>query len=131
MPSVTMKITGATEAAKELTDLGVDAQRAALAAIYSAAQDIGGRADTLVPEDEGILRGTQHISVPKAGSKKPQVSVRYGGPSADYAIVQHERMDYNHPGGGQAKYLEQPFLEEVSAWPGRFVKRMWAAGLKS
>lgn len=27
-----------------------------------------------------------------------------------YAAVQHERLDYNHPRGGQAKYLEEPFL---------------------
>lgn len=29
-----------------------------------------------------------------------------------YAAVQHERLDYNHPRGGQAKYLEQPLYDQ-------------------
>jgi hypothetical protein len=42
-------------------------------------------------------------------------SVQYGttGPTAKYAIVQHERMDFNHPRGGNAKYLERPMVSEA------------------
>ena len=29
--------------------------------------------------------------------------------STPYAIRQHEEIDYNHPRGGKAKYLEDPF----------------------
>src|SRR5215213_10742467 len=29
-----------------------------------------------------------------------------------YALVQHERTDYAHPGGGQAKYLETPLKDK-------------------
>lgn len=29
-----------------------------------------------------------------------------------YAQIQHERLDFNHPRGGQAKYLEEPFLAQ-------------------
>ena len=32
----------------------------------------------------------------------------YGGAASAYALVQHERTDYRHPGQGQAKYLEGP-----------------------
>ena len=28
---------------------------------------------------------------------------------ADHAAVQHERLDFNHPKGGKAKYLEDAF----------------------
>lgn len=28
--------------------------------------------------------------------------------TAPYAIYQHENLEYKHPNGGQAKYLEQP-----------------------
>lgn len=31
----------------------------------------------------------------------------------NYAGVQHENEEFNHPRGGQAKYLEKPFLEGV------------------
>jgi hypothetical protein len=30
-----------------------------------------------------------------------------------YARYQHEGLDFNHPRGGQAKYLEQPFYANV------------------
>jgi hypothetical protein len=29
-----------------------------------------------------------------------------------YAAVQHERMDFSHPGGGEAKYLETPLKQK-------------------
>jgi hypothetical protein len=38
------------------------------------------------------------------------IYVSYGqGESADYAIIQHENLEYRHAPGRQAKYLEQPF----------------------
>ena len=33
------------------------------------------------------------------------------GYSLPYALRQHEELGYNHPKGGQAKFLEQPFAE--------------------
>jgi hypothetical protein len=39
------------------------------------------------------------------GKKTMTVSVVYTAP---YARIQHEDMTFNHPNGGQAKYLEQP-----------------------
>lgn len=31
-----------------------------------------------------------------------------------YAVRQHEHTEYNHPQGGQAKYLEQPFRDNIN-----------------
>lgn len=105
-------------------DLGVDANMALSAALFSSAVDVANKADELVPVDEGILRGSQNVVPPKPLSKNPSASITYGGPSAPYALYQHERTDLKHPKGGQAKYLEEPFLEEVGTWPNTFADRI-------
>jgi len=92
-------------------------------ALYAAAQHIAQGADELVPVDTGNLRSTQQVVPSKMGTKNMSVEIAYGGPSAAYALVQHEK-DFNHPEGGQKKYLEVPFLEEVSAWPSRLMARI-------
>lgn len=33
--------------------------------------------------------------------------VTFGGGGVEYAVLQHEEMDFNHPGGRQAKYLQK------------------------
>lgn len=41
--------------------------------------------------------------------------------SAPYSIAQHEKTDYAHASGGQAKYLEQPLETNRSQYQKRFV----------
>lgn len=100
-------------------------------AIYQTGVDVQNKAMTLVPVDTGNLRSTADTTQPKlTGANRVRVEVSFGGPTKDapeganYAAVQHERVDYAHPNGGQAKYLEQPFLEEVSNWPASLVQRV-------
>lgn len=40
------------------------------------------------------------------GAKKATVNVAYETP---YAVYVHEDLEANHPNGGQAKFLEEPF----------------------
>jgi hypothetical protein len=129
MTWATLNVKGIEDVAKRLDKYGKDANRAAHSAIVAAGADIGARADAIVPEDLGPLRASQHMTIPKVGNKMMTLAIRYGGPSEQYALAQHERMDYVHPKGGQAKYLEEPFLEETDAWPARFMDRMKAAGM--
>lgn len=54
-----------------------------------------------------------------------------------YAHYQHEGLEFKHPRGGRAKYLELPLFEHRDQWLGTFaakflrarenVARMWAA----
>lgn len=82
-----------------------------------------GDAKELVPVDTGNLRDSgftittslEHLGPSSEVSGEAQALVEeggtinavvgFGGPSAEYAIVQHERTDYHHR-IGQAKYLE-------------------------
>lgn len=49
---------------------------------------------------------TKVVSITK--TKKMNVEMGYEAP---YAVIQHENLQFNHPNGGQAKYLEQPANE--------------------
>jgi hypothetical protein len=64
----------------------------------------------LVPVEHGDLKDSGQVVMEGDG----QGSVQYGTtPETEaYAVVQHERMDFNHPRGGQAKYLETAMLRE-------------------
>jgi len=139
MASRSIKITGLEELVGALAYDREKTIQAMNKALYAAATHVGLGADELVPEDTGNLRSSQQITYSKHGTKDMTVEIAYGGPVEDrapkegqeggtvdtsnYAILQHER-DYNHPKGGQKKYLEQPFLEEVSAWPSRLMDRI-------
>lgn len=124
MATGSVNIKGLDRLDKVFRDLGIDARLALSSALFAAAHDVANQADDLVPVDEGILKASQSVTPPKAQSATPTARITYGGPSAPYALVQHERTDFNHPKGGQAKYLEEPFLEEVNAWPTRFTARI-------
>jgi hypothetical protein len=89
--------------------------------------DLTRRSVELAPVLTGDLRGTGRgeingLEVAK-GSKDGSIQVTGSAPKTaselsgsvsfgtPYARYQHEGLDFKHPQGGQAKYLEQPFLE--------------------
>lgn len=133
--------------------LSIDADRAMSMALTTAIADIAGKADEMVPVDTGQLRASQHIEYPgTSGGRTIEATISYGGPSAPYALVQHENPDLWHPpkppgkrqvGGRQGKgptepgdktsggpkYLEYPFDQEVQTWPEGFRQRLIAAGM--
>lgn len=54
-----------------------------------------------VPVDEGTLRSSGTVRGPDSDGA---VRLTFGGPSAPYALVQHERTDYSHT-VGESRYL--------------------------
>lgn len=89
-------------------------QRAAAIAFTERLMDaVLGEAQRIVPYEEGTLAGTadrQTIVLPDG-------TVRViGSFSTVYAEVQHERLDYQHAPGRQAKYLEEPFKRSIAAF---------------
>ena len=151
--AITHQITGIKELESKFNAYAIDTQRAMLVALTSAVVDIAGDADTMVPVDEGILRASQDIEFPKVSGSKMEASISYGGPSAPYALIQHENVDLWHapkpPGkrksGGRSgsgptepgntifggpKYLEYPFTQETQTWPLGFKQRLVAAGMR-
>lgn len=66
--------------------------------------------ENYVPVKDGILRGSGYVADPVIDASGVSVEMGYGGAASDYALVQHERLDFNHPGGKSAKYLERPLM---------------------
>ena len=148
MPGTVLKLSGIEEVRQKLEAFGVDTAHAAGRAIYSTAQHVANQSQALVPVDTGALRGTMDVTRVKSFTQKDIRSViSYGGPSAPYALEQHENLKLWHPpkppgksvvgkrqGSGPKepgerggpKYLEFPFLEETKNWPARFAERLIA-----
>ena len=61
----------------------------------------------LVPLDEATL---ERSGTPSVDEHAMAAAVSYDTP---YAVIQHENMDFHHPGGRQAKYLERPWAESM------------------
>lgn len=65
--------------------------------------DLQGKAQRLAPVDTGDLRGSAFFEVEGLDG-----TVGFTEP---YALRQHEAVEFSHPKGGQAKYLEEPYKE--------------------
>lgn len=79
--------------------------------MWDAVADLGQRAAERAPVDEGALRGSLAMGVETEGETIVG-EVRF---TEKYAAVQHERVDFHHPKGGEAKYLEKAALEKAEA----------------
>lgn len=77
-------------------------------ALHDVAFDLLGKAKELAPVDTGDLRGS--------GSVKFENNTATIGFEEPYAVRQHEHTEYEHPQGGQAKYLEQPYRENTDKY---------------
>lgn len=73
-----------------------------------AAEHVLGVSNDRVPLDEGALQRTGTASVDRADLT---AAISYSGP---YAVPQHERMDYRHAPGRQAKFLESALNDSRS-----------------
>ena len=64
------------------------------------------------PIDEADLINNARISE-QADTDKYALAIAYGIDeiSKEYSVIQHENLNYNHPNGGQAKFLESAYEE--------------------
>ncbi|QFG13446.1 minor head protein [Gordonia phage Powerball] len=77
------------------------------AAMQAGADELLEASNRLVPVDDGELRAS---GVARAEGKESAVAY-----TAPHAMKQHERLDFNHPSGGQAKFLETAALASASS----------------
>lgn len=103
-----IKIDGFKEIYKNLGLLEEEIVKAALKGTKKLGENILGESQKLVPVDSGTLKKSGVVSLDKSAQV---VTISYNTP---YARKQHEDNTLNHPNGGQAKYLEQPFNERAS-----------------
>ena len=77
------------------------------------AEEIKGLSQTMCPVDSGTLKGSAYVQEIIDGWE-----IGYGGAAEEYALEQHENLQYHHP-VGQAKFLELAFIEVTSKMAGR------------
>lgn len=107
-------MTGYADAHQELERVRRARHDAAKDFVVRAANDLLARAVPLAPIETGRLRDSAVGPDPETGEHfverddYVEATVSFNTP---YAARQHEELEWNHPVGGQAKYLEQPFKE--------------------
>jgi len=79
--------------------------------------------DVTTKRGGGSLRDSHETSAPYWKGKFLNVDIQVGGPSAPYAIVQHENMEFFHK-VGQAKFLESTINESAPYLLARIAKRI-------
>lgn len=123
-------------------ELYANAAAGALEALIRTGEDLLGRAQRLAPVEEGTLRGSAALVVIVNGHRfegegstalavaAARTAALAGVPlrldvevsfNTVYAARQHEELDWAHPLGGQAKYLEQPLREQADRY-GRIIE---------
>lgn len=80
--------------------------RGVLRGLAAAGEHLVGEARREVPLREGTLSRSLRAEI-DAAARGVTVSA-----DTPYARVQHERTDFDHPGGRKAKYVEDPFARE-------------------
>lgn len=82
--------------------------------LFNVAVDIASQASqTRAPIDLGDLRANIDA---EAGYKVDEIMGRISASvlaARPYAYIQHEHEEFNHPKGGEAKYLTNPFQERL------------------
>lgn len=106
---VTIRLKGDKEARAWLVQLSKLFPRAAAAALYEEGVAIGRLAQQKAPVREGDLESSMYVALPAGSGAETMVEVGFG---SDYAIIQHERTDYQHA-KGEAKFLERAGAERA------------------
>lgn len=101
---------------KALKEMPEIATKAIESALYQEAEKImTDSKENYVPVDTSNLKQSGTVLPPENKNGVITVEMGFGGLAEDYALIQHENLEFKHPNGGQAKYLEVPFKKSVSA----------------
>ena len=77
------------------------------------AERIGERSADRAPKGEGPLAESMRTEADTKGGNIQARVIFGGGSVSDYAVVQHEHTNFEHPNGGEAKFLEKTVNEET------------------
>lgn len=102
--ALSVQVEGQREIRERIKELGKKYPRAMAGAIYKLGVAILGNAIPRVPVEFGVLRSSAYVSPPEGQGVDANVELGFG---TEYAVPQHERTDYKHPRGGEAKFLEK------------------------
>ena len=112
MPAAKLELKGVEAVQAKLADVGQRYPAAFVDAVYQWGTEIARDAQSRAPGGVGgDLAQSVYVTKP-TGAGSAVVEVGFG---ALYAPEQHERLDYHHPRGGSAKFLENAYLSSKGA----------------
>ncbi|MDT8442373.1 MAG: hypothetical protein RQ723_12040 [Desulfuromonadales bacterium] len=109
---VEVEFRGLDDAVREIRRMGQAAIDEVPGALLREGERIMARSKNEVPVDTGTLRSSGHVEGPAKRGLAAEVTLAYGGPSAQYAAVVHEKHRT------ASKYLERP-MRTAAATMGR------------
>ena len=98
-----ISIKGLPELEKILGAMTPDTNNAVETKLKTIVLDLQGKSQLLAPVDTGDLRGSAHSEVNGTDGIVYFDEV--------YALRQHEEVEFQHPKGGQSKFLQVPYQE--------------------
>ena len=106
-------VEGTEELEAAFASLGDDMLRIGGAALFEEGNAIMNASKNIVPVLDGHLKNSGTTHPPEQEKDKVIVTLSYGGPAVDYAIVQHETPPevFSHREGQSWKFLQNPALE--------------------
>ena len=123
--AISLELTGTEKVRDAMQKLGKQYPEALAGAIYKLGVAIISDALPKTPVEFGALRASHYVAPPVGKAADSAVELGFG---TVYAVPQHERTDYQHPRGGQAKYLESAVqslepraLELLARWAEQLV----------
>lgn len=124
--AVTLQIEGADQLLARLQRARKDSIRIIGPALYAEAWLIMADSKHIVPFEQGTLSGSGTVFAPEYTANSVTVRLGYGGAAQAYAVVQHERTDFRHAQGRQAKYLLTPMVSAAKVLTSRLEQRIGA-----
>lgn len=115
MPRVSrVTVSGLSEASKHLTKFLRTVEAVPTNILLEEAPRIEETAKIRTPEKTGKLKESVKVRVSR-DKRRPGLYAQASATNRgyNYALIQHENLSYNHPNGGQAKFLESAFVEGV------------------
>lgn len=115
----TLEVTGITEVNKALKAYAKKYPAASAHAIYAESLEIEREATRRAPVEFARLRASAYTVPPT--EKNLTTETGFG---TEYAAVQHEELTFQHPRGGEAKYLENAVNMRTAGMIQRLVEKI-------
>ena len=108
MPFLSLEITGLEAVIQQFQHRHQQLLLALGNTLYQEGNAIKTSAQKIVPHDFGVLESSGYVEPPQYQGDAVSVTLGFGGAAKEYALEQHENLEYAHDEGRQAKYLEEP-----------------------
>jgi hypothetical protein len=118
-----VKITGVNEVLSNLNKINDLVLKDIKLSLNDSLVDLKAKTYPLVPIDTTDLRESGRIVTQNTfDTFVSELFYSATNKGYNYSVIQHETLWFNHPRGGQAKYLEQPFKENEKTYMGNIEK---------